>query len=100
MRCLRTLLVFVTVVAVAGMALLPEALAYVNAGKDPVTAYAPLPSPRVKTFEVVASRFAFKPATIDFTVTEAGTFPIVCAEACGDGHAEMRGSLVVTAAPK
>ncbi len=43
MRFLRTLLVFVTV-AVAGMALLPEALAYVNAGKDPVTAYAPFPT--------------------------------------------------------
>lgn len=43
MRFLRTLLVFATV-AVAGMALLPEALAYANAGKDPVTAYAPLPT--------------------------------------------------------
>ena len=149
---MRTLVVFVTV-AVAGMALLPEALAYVNAGKDPVTAYAPalgrpafdLPgggqSPPVKTFEVVARRFAFEPAsievtqgdrvrlvvtsadgvhgvgirkfkvntlvprgsspvTIEFTASEAGTFPIVCSEACGDGHEDMRGSLVVTAAPK
>lgn len=140
MRLLRTLLVFVTV-AVAGMALLPEALAYANAGKDPVTAYAPPSAPAVKTFEVVAKRFAFEPAvigvtqgdrvrllvtsadgvhgvgirafkvntfvprggkqvTIEFTATEAGTFPIVCSEACGDGHADMRGSLVVTAAPK
>ena len=55
MRLLRTLLVFVTV-AVAGMALLPEALAYVNAGKDPATAYAPLPAPAAKTFDVVAKR--------------------------------------------
>lgn len=140
MRFLRTLLVFVTV-AVAGMALLPEALAYVNAGKDPATAYALLQTPSVKTFDVVARRFAFEPATIDvtqgdrvrllvtsadgvhgvsirtfrvnalvprggravtieFTATEAGTFPIVCSEACGDGHAEMRGSFVVTAASK
>lgn len=37
------------------------------------------------------------PVTIEFTATEAGTFPIVCSEACGDGHAQMRGSLVVTA---
>lgn len=35
--------------------------------------------------------------TIDFVATEAGTFPLVCSEACGDGHAEMRGSLVVAA---
>jgi cytochrome c oxidase subunit II len=139
---MRTLLVFATV-AVAGMALLPEALAYVNAGKDPVTAYVstPLQPPPVKTFNVVARRFSFDPPTIDvtqgdqvrlvvtsadgvhgvgirkfkvnqlvprggkavtieFTATEAGTFPIVCSEACGDGHADMRGSLVVTATPK
>jgi|694.fasta_scaffold154782_2 cytochrome c oxidase subunit 2 len=37
------------------------------------------------------------PVTIDFTASEAGTFPIVCSEACGDGHADMRGSLVVVA---
>ena len=149
---MRTLLVFATV-AVAGMALLPEALAYVNAGKDPVTAYALVPTavpeasdagqtpPDVKTFEVLAKRFAFEPATIEvtqgdrvrllvtsadgvhgvgirkfkvntlvprgakpvtieFTASEAGTFPIVCSEACGDGHADMRGILVVTAALK
>ena len=35
--------------------------------------------------------------TIEFVASEAGTFPIVCSEACGDGHADMRGSLVVTA---
>ncbi len=149
---MRTQLVFVGV-AVTGMALLPEALAYVNAGKDPVTAYAPVPSavgpdatgvgqtPAVKTFEVLATRFSFEPATIEvtqgdrvrllvtsadgvhgvgirkfkvntliprgakpvaieFTASEAGTFPIVCSEACGDGHADMRGTLVVTATLK
>lgn len=37
------------------------------------------------------------PVTIDFTANEAGTFPIICSEACGDGHADMRGSLVVVA---
>lgn len=41
-----------------------------------------------------------KPVTIDFTASEAGTFPIVCSEACGDGHADMRGSLVVVASSK
>lgn len=143
---MRTLVVFVTV-AVAGMALLPETPAHAGVGKDPATAYA-LPRvaappaaaqpPGVKTFEVVARRFTFEPATIevnvgdrvrlvvtsadgvhgigirkfkvntlvprggkpvtiDFTASEAGTFPIVCSEACGDGHADMRGSLVVVA---
>jgi len=138
---MRTLVVFVTV-AVAGMALLPEALAYVSAGQDPATAYAPVPPEvPVKSFEVVAKRFSFEPATIEvtqgdrvrlvvtsadgvhgvgirkfkvnqlvprggtpvvieFTATEAGTFPIVCSEACGDGHADMRGSLVVLAVSK
>ncbi len=137
----RTLVVFATV-AVAGMALLPEALAYVSVGKDPVTAYTLTPPDApVKSFDVVAKRFSFEPATIEvsqgdrvrlvvtsadgvhgvgirkfkvnqlvprggkpvtieFTATEAGTFPIVCSEACGDGHADMRGSLVVTAVPK
>lgn len=140
---MRTL-VFV-VVAVAGMALLPEAPVNAGVGKDPATAYAPAgptspPAARaasVVSYEVVARRFAFEPATIEvrqgdrvrlvvtsadgvhgigirkfkvntliprgkpvtieFTATEAGTFPIVCSEACGDGHADMRGSLVVVA---
>lgn len=138
------------VVAVAGMALLPETPVVAGVGKDPATAYAPpaLAAPAlvaapaqdapVRTFEVVAKRFTFEPAilevrrgdrvkivvtsadgvhgigirkfkvnalvprggkpvTVEFTATEAGTFPIVCSEACGDGHAEMRGSLVVVA---
>jgi cytochrome c oxidase subunit 2 len=134
-------------VAVAGMALLPEAPANAGVGKDPATAYAPssvgsVPSrapqsSAPRTIEVVARRFAFEPATIEVTVgervrllvrsadgvhgvgirkfkvntlvprggapvaiefvaSEAGTFPLVCSEACGDGHADMRGSLVVT----
>lgn len=40
------------------------------------------------------------PVSIEFTADEAGTFPIVCSEACGDGHADMRGALVVTARSK
>ena len=37
------------------------------------------------------------PVTIEFTATEAGRFPIVCSEYCGDGHDDMRGTLVVKA---
>jgi cytochrome c oxidase subunit II len=140
---LRMGLAFATV-AVAGMALLPETPANAGVGKDPATAYAPSSegqAPAVKTFEVVAKRFAFepstievkqgdrvrlivtsadgvhgvgirkfkvntlvprggKPVTIEFTANEAGTFPLVCSEECGDGHADMRGSLVVTATSK
>jgi cytochrome c oxidase subunit 2 len=134
-------------VAVAGMALLPEAPANAGVGKDPATAYASFPAaaghssaPQAsppRTIEVVARRFTFEPATIevavgervrllvrsadgvhgvgirkfkvnaliprggapvaiDFVASAAGTFPMLCSEACGDGHADMRGSLVVT----
>ena len=38
--------------------------------------------------------------TIDFVATEAGEFPIICSEECGEGHAQMKGTLVVTAAAK
>ena len=137
-------------VAVAGMALLPEASANAGVGKDPATAYAPpTAGPRsggargsrqVREIGVVARRFAFEPATIEvqvgerirllvssadgvhgvgirkfkvntlvargggqvaveFVASEAGAYPIVCSEACGDGHADMRGSLVVVATP-
>jgi cytochrome c oxidase subunit 2 len=37
------------------------------------------------------------PVAIEFTPTEAGTFPILCSEYCGDGHGDMKGSLVVHA---
>lgn len=39
------------------------------------------------------------PVAIEFTPTEAGEFPILCSEYCGDGHADMKGMLVVTAQP-
>jgi cytochrome c oxidase subunit 2 len=38
------------------------------------------------------------PVTIDFTASEAGRFPILCSEYCGDGHDDMTGMLVVAAA--
>ena len=37
------------------------------------------------------------PVVIEFTPTEAGQFPILCSEYCGDGHGDMKGTLVVQA---
>jgi cytochrome c oxidase subunit 2 len=37
------------------------------------------------------------PVLIPFTAKEAGRFPIVCSEYCGDGHEDMKGMLVVKA---
>jgi cytochrome c oxidase subunit 2 len=37
------------------------------------------------------------PVTIEFTASEAGTFPILCSLFCGDGHSDMKGTLVVSA---
>ena len=34
---------------------------------------------------------------INFTPTTAGEFPIMCSEYCGDGHDDMKGTLVVQA---
>ena len=38
-----------------------------------------------------------KPVTIEFTATEAGRFPILCSEYCGEDHDAMTGTLVVRA---
>lgn len=38
-----------------------------------------------------------KPVVIEFTADEAGQFPILCSEYCGDGHDDMMGTLVVLA---
>ena len=35
--------------------------------------------------------------TVDFIASAPGTYPILCSEYCGDGHEEMKGTLVVTA---
>ena len=37
------------------------------------------------------------PVTLEFTASEAGRFPILCSEYCGDGHDDMTGTLVVAA---
>ncbi len=34
---------------------------------------------------------------IDFTPDMAGRYPILCSEYCGDGHGDMKGTLVVAA---
>jgi cytochrome c oxidase subunit 2 len=41
-----------------------------------------------------------KPVTVDFTADEAGRFPFLCSEYCGDGHDDMKGVLIVAAAPQ
>lgn len=38
-----------------------------------------------------------KPVVVEFTAGEAGRFPIFCSEYCGDGHDDMKGTLVVLA---
>jgi cytochrome c oxidase subunit 2 len=35
--------------------------------------------------------------TIDFVAGAPGTYPILCSEYCGEGHEEMKGTLVVAA---
>lgn len=37
------------------------------------------------------------PVVIEFTASEAGRFPIICSAFCGDGHGDMKGTLVVQA---
>jgi cytochrome c oxidase subunit 2 len=38
-----------------------------------------------------------EPVMIEFTATEEGRFPILCSEYCGNGHDDMKGTLVVQA---
>jgi cytochrome c oxidase subunit 2 len=38
-----------------------------------------------------------EPVMIEFTATEEGRFPILCSEYCGNGHDDMKGTLVVKA---
>ena len=40
------------------------------------------------------------PITIEFVATNAGEFPILCSEYCGNGHEDMKGTLVVKARAK
>ena len=36
-----------------------------------------------------------KPVTVEFTPTQAGTFPFECSHFCGLGHKRMKGQLIV-----
>jgi cytochrome c oxidase subunit 2 len=38
-----------------------------------------------------------EPVAVEFTASEVGTFPILCSLFCGDGHDDMKGTLVVSA---
>ena len=40
------------------------------------------------------------PITIEFVATSAGEFPILCSGYCGNGHEDMKGTLVVKAKAK
>jgi heme/copper-type cytochrome/quinol oxidase subunit 2 len=40
------------------------------------------------------------PITIEFVATSVGEFPILCSEYCGNGHEDMKGTLVVKAKAK
>jgi cytochrome c oxidase subunit 2 len=37
------------------------------------------------------------PVVVDFMAADVGRFPIVCSEYCGNGHEDMKGTLVVRA---
>jgi len=51
----------------------------------------------IRKFKVNKPVLRGETITIDFVASEAGEFPILCSEECGDGHAQMKGTLVVTA---
>jgi cytochrome c oxidase subunit 2 len=51
----------------------------------------------IRKFKVNRPVLRGETVTIDFVASEAGEFPIICSEECGDGHARMKGTLVVTA---
>jgi heme/copper-type cytochrome/quinol oxidase subunit 2 len=40
------------------------------------------------------------PVTIEFVAAAAGEYPILCSEYCGNGHKDMKGTLIVRAKPK
>jgi cytochrome c oxidase subunit 2 len=40
-----------------------------------------------------------EPVTVEFTAPAPGRYPILCSEYCGDGHGDMKGTLIVTARP-
>jgi cytochrome c oxidase subunit 2 len=53
----------------------------------------------IKKFKVDKKIPRGETVTIDFVASTAGTFPILCSEYCGDGHEDMKGTLVVRVRP-
>ncbi len=53
----------------------------------------------IKKFKVEKKIPRGKTVTIDFVASTAGTYPVLCSEYCGEGHEEMKGTLVVKVRP-
>jgi cytochrome c oxidase subunit II len=53
----------------------------------------------IKKFKVEKKIPRGETVTIDFVASAAGTFPVLCSEYCGEGHEEMKGTLVVKVRP-
>ena len=51
----------------------------------------------IKKFKVSKKVPRAGEVTIEFVASAAGEFPILCSEYCGDGHEDMKGTLVVVA---
>jgi cytochrome c oxidase subunit 2 len=51
----------------------------------------------IKRFDISKEIPRGETVNIDFTANAAGEFPILCTEFCGDGHEQMKGTLVVKA---
>ena len=51
----------------------------------------------IKRFNVSKEIPRGETVNIDFMADAAGEFPILCTEFCGDGHEQMKGTLVVKA---
>ncbi len=53
----------------------------------------------IKKFKVEKKIPRGQTVTIDFVASTAGTYPILCSEYCGEGHEEMKSTLVVKVRP-
>jgi cytochrome c oxidase subunit 2 len=51
----------------------------------------------IRKFRVNTPVLRGETVTIEFVASESGEFPIICSEECGDGHLQMKGTLVVKA---
>jgi cytochrome c oxidase subunit II len=53
----------------------------------------------IKKFKVEKKIPRGQTVTIDFVASTAGTYPVLCSEYCGEGHEDMKGTLVVNVRP-